>query len=251
MTSEAAPAAPYTLWASLYDAFEADDAAATWRAGVLAELLRLDLAAPRVLDIGAGTGIGGRVMADALPGATVVSLDRSSAMLDAGRVPHGQRIVADMADFAVEGALFDVVTCGFDALNCLAPDRLARCLACVARALRPGGVFVFDYSMPHLLEVLWAHLDVVTDNGGPTLHRRHRFDPAARRLRVDLELWVEGRAVWQETHFHYALDAPELIEAASRHGFAVDSVRDLAGQDGQSPTARVFVLRRPAPEGRA
>lgn len=108
------------------------------------ELALVELPAPaRVLDLGTGTGVVARAMAERYPGAEVSGFDLSPAMIDQARrglpVALRERIafeVADAASLPCADAAFDLVT-----LSNMIPffDELARVVA-------PGGWLVISYS---------------------------------------------------------------------------------------------------------
>jgi len=237
----------YLAWASVYELFEGEASRATWRDGIVAELERLGCGEARILDLGAGTGIGRKVLGEAFPGARVDSLDRSLAMLEAGGVPPEARILADMAEFRVEEGAYDFVVSGFDALNCLDRYRLGRCLACAAAALRPGGRMVFDYSSRRMLKYDWADVELEREAAGSTLRVRLRHEPVLDRTRVELALSGPGGARWTETHHHYTVDPFLMDELAREAGLSVLRVRDI-GRDAFSPSSitHVYVMERSA-----
>lgn len=226
----------YTAWAAVYEEFEGETSRATWRDGIVAELARLGCSGgARVLDLGAGTGIGRRVLGEAFPGIHVDSLDRSAEMLRAGGVPPDTAIVADMAGFAVPEGGYDYVVSGFDALNCLDRYRLGGCLACASAALRPGGRMVFDYSSRRVLKYDWADLRVERDGAAGRLRVQTRYEPVLDRTRVELSLHDHaGGERWAEAHHHYTVDPFLMEELARQAGLRVLRVRDLAG-DTYSP----------------
>jgi SAM-dependent methyltransferase len=234
----------YRGWASIYDQFELDASIDTWRRGIVPELTRLGCATHRILDLGAGTGVGRRLLLDAFPGSSVVCLDQSADMLSVGGIPAEVAIVADMTNFYIAEP-FDFVVSGFDALNYLSPSELASCFSCVARALRTGGKLVFDYSSRKLLKYDWRELDYVRHSGNLHLAGRHRYDSALDCTRVDLTLSHDGRQIWRETHHHYTVDPFVLDELAREAGLTVLYGRNIGGQT-YSPAERthVWVLAR-------
>lgn len=237
----------YGRWASVYEAFEEEASIDTWRQGIIRELVALAPKTARILDIGAGTGIGRREILRQLPDATVFCLDRSADMLEIGGAPAELRIVADMADFTLAGEDFDFVVCGFDALNYLHRYDLLRCLECVAAALRPGGRLIFDYSSRRLLREDWGFLDVARPRGRATLKSSHRYDPVLDRTTVWLSYWEDGEETWREVHRHYAIDPSDLYVLARHAGLEVLTARDI-DKDTFSPAGatHVWVLERPA-----
>lgn len=101
---------------------------------------------PRVLDIACGTG---KSFAPLLErGYDVWACDVSPAMVERARrcagVDPDRVLVADMRALPELGA-FALVTCLDDAVNyLLGADELVAAFACVARALAPDGVYLFD-----------------------------------------------------------------------------------------------------------
>jgi SAM-dependent methyltransferase len=236
----------YDRWAATYEEFEGSVASDTWDHGIVREVVALGLSAPRMLDLGAGTGVGRERLLAAIPNASVVSLDRSAEMLDAGRIPEAERVVADMADFRLEPDSFDVAVCGFDAFNYLDAAGVDACLRSLAECLGPGGYFIFDYSSRKMLKYDWGNLQSVTRAAGRVLHRDHRWDPVLNLSRTELVLKdARGRRVWREVHVQYALDPSDIYELAHRHGFEIERVRNINGET-YSPSApmHVYVLRR-------
>ena len=104
----------------------------------------------RVLDVGCGTGqLAAHFLAH---GVQVIGLDRSPHMLkyavdnNAEYVAKGQArfVEGDASAFHFEEQ-FGLVVSTFNALNHLGNwQEVERCLACVYRALAPGGYFLFD-----------------------------------------------------------------------------------------------------------
>jgi tRNA (cmo5U34)-methyltransferase len=96
----------------------------------------------RVLDLGAGTGLLSEAVLRRHPGAEVVLLDGSAAMLEkaAVRLPDSVRIVADLRDELPEGP-FDAVVSSLAIHHLEHPDQ-RDLYARIPALLRPGGVFV-------------------------------------------------------------------------------------------------------------
>jgi SAM-dependent methyltransferase len=96
-----------------------------------------------VLELAAGTGVLTRAMMASLPQARVTATDLNVAMVDVGsaQVPAATWRQADAMQLPFGDASFDLVACQFGVM--FFPDRPAA-YADVARALRPGGHFLFN-----------------------------------------------------------------------------------------------------------
>jgi SAM-dependent methyltransferase len=118
---------------------------------VLQELIRADLRAGTVVDLGCGTGIFARIVGDA--GYDVFGVDLSPAMVELARAN------APAATFAV-GSLHDTTlppavavtalgeVCNYATDARVGIDALGSLAARVRGALAPGGLFVFDVATP-------------------------------------------------------------------------------------------------------
>lgn len=120
-----------------------------------------------LLDVACGEGTFAVAMAK--QGFKVTGVDRSPQMLRHAReqaLREGVEvdfILQDMRSLAFDAA-FDVATCWYDSLNyLLAAADLEGAFAGVRRALKPGGLFVFDMNTIYGLAVLWqrypAHIN--------------------------------------------------------------------------------------------
>jgi SAM-dependent methyltransferase len=232
-----------------YDNLLGDAAEATWRSGILAELAWLR---PRrdqvIIDLGAGTGIGGTLIRDAGWGHRRIGVDRSARMLRSARRNYESLVIADMALLPVAASSADFIVCGFDTMNYLPPAQLQSCLAGAGRCLKPGGWLIFDYSSPELLRRRWRDCRYDQQLPDGTLRWRNRYDTVAGRCVSELERYdARGHMAWQETHVQYALDTYSLHEAAMAAGLRTERVRDLERPEfSPSASTHVWVLRNEA-----
>jgi SAM-dependent methyltransferase len=232
----------YTDLAGEYDALLGALAEQTWHRGILAEVNRLGWDRHGlVVDLGAGTGIGGRLLAAEAGATRLIAVDDAEPML-ARAAPYYERLLlSDIANVALPDASADLVVCGFDTLNYLNPVQLASCFESVSRLLHPAGWLVFDYSSPQLLRCHWRDLATVDQLPEGTLHWRHRFDADLGYCLTTVERRdIVDRTVWREEHIQYALDTAELQALAATAGMRVDRVRDLDRAEF-SPAAHTHV----------
>lgn len=231
----------YESWASTYESFEGRTSQDTWQLGIVAEVAARAGAEPHVLDLGAGTGVGERELLRRLPNSTVTSLERSAEMLAAGNF-IGETVKGDMTAFDL-GRTFDVIVCGFDALNYVPPLGLTSVFECARAHLEIGGWFIFDYSSPKVLREDWRHEDYVNETAVGTLTRSHRWYDSTQKSVTLLTFKVGSEVKWQETHTQYSIDTYDLWRILSRQGFSVDNVRNI-DSPGFSPacTTHVWIL---------
>lgn len=238
----AEPSAPYTSLAEEYGYLLGALAKQTWRQGILAEVGRLDLKAGTVvIDLGAGTGVGGRLLPTVLATPYRIGVDGSSSMLRQAADAYERIEVADLRRLPLDLASAGLVVSGFDTLNYLDAEALAACLAEVAQVLTGSGWLVFDYSSPQLIRGTWRDHSQVDELPDGWVRWRHRYDPRGHRCVSAVERRDRSDAVlWRETHVQYALDTYELHALAVCAGLRVDRVRDLH-RDQFSPTAHTHV----------
>jgi SAM-dependent methyltransferase len=135
----------YDAFARAYDAYTADYEYDRWLAVVLAIAGELGLRGREALDAACGTANSSLPLIQR--GFDVSACDLSPAMVAQARrkLPDPRRVgVADMRELAIEER-FDLVTCLDNGVNYLPSEADMRDgLAGLARALRPGGLLVFD-----------------------------------------------------------------------------------------------------------
>jgi SAM-dependent methyltransferase len=105
-----------------------------------------ELAASRILEIAAGTGVVTRALATRLPASTaIVATDLNPGMLEtAARIGTTRRVQwrqADAMQLPFADGEFDAVVCQFGVM--FFPDK-GKAFAETRRVLRPGGAFVFN-----------------------------------------------------------------------------------------------------------
>jgi len=199
----------------------------------------------RVLDLCCGAGHLAAALAEC--GYAVTGLDASLEMVRhaRARVPRVPFAVADARAFSLR-AVFDAVVCTFDGVNHLTGrGDLRSAFASVARALVPGGTFVFDALGEAAYEGPWRRSATVASEG--TLYAVRGGYAPARRL-----AWTEisparggGNVVRIEQRCH----EPRAVEdALTRAGLALAtaSPASAVGLTGDLAVGRtVYVATRP------
>jgi len=158
------------------------DAAAALQERVRHELIsRLDELKVRpaaILDLGAGTGHGARILKRRFPGSLVVAVDIAPGMLERARAQSRwlrrfERVGADAYALPFRDGAFDLV---FSNLMLQWCDDLDAVFAEIARVLAPGGLLLFSTFGPGTLAELraaWISSDDASN------HVNHFFDAQA------------------------------------------------------------------------
>ena len=232
---ESRDAAPYTLLAEGYDTVMEHIDYEAWADYVHALLMEHHGAVRSILELGCGTGSLALALQAYGPFA-YRGTDGSEAMVRvaqrkarAAKVP----VTFTPADFRALPSLppVDAVLLLYDGLNyVLEPFEIATLFEQVHRALKPGGVFVFDQSTP--LNSL-NHPDGFDDAGRTDAFeylRTSRYDPATHLHTTLFRLGVDGKT-FEETHVQRAYELAEieylvaqspLNRVAAYDGFSLD-----------------------------
>ncbi len=180
MTARKRP--PYAVLAGYYD-----EVYGLWRellSPARDEILRAHgVRFESVLDVGCGSGW--QSLELARRGCRVVAVDPVAAFLRplrqaarTGRLPIEVRRGAALSLPLRTGEAFDLALATFDVLNHLGShEDLAPAFAGVAKALRPGGHFLFDLNTPETIEAFPDHHRVTSLAGGGLSAERGSFDP--------------------------------------------------------------------------
>lgn len=249
----------YAVLASRYD-----EAYAEWRAYLSVardEILRADGAPPgslaSVLDVGCASGW--QSVELARRGARVVAVDPVARFLPPIRRlarREGLALDARRGD-ALHLSLrprerFDLALATFDVLNHLERRASLRpAFRSIARALAPGGRFLFDLNTPETLESFEDHHRVTRLPDGSLSAETGRWDARRRVGTVERDWFLPGpRAAYRRLRERYdeiAWERPEVEEALREAGLAVVLFADAAGWMSFSPAgARWIVLARRA-----
>jgi SAM-dependent methyltransferase len=199
----------------------------------------------RILDVCCGSGDLSRVLV--AHGFAVTGIDGSAEMLAHAReqAPEAEFRLEDARDFSCE-PVFAAALSTFDSLNhVLALDQLESVFENVARALVPGGLFVFDLNMQEAFETMWrGSFSTIEDEAvgitGGSYDPEGKIGSAQVTLfrRAEGGLWRRSDVTVQEKCY-----TPEEIEAAlERAGFEAVEAREAweLGMRGDIALGRTF-----------
>jgi ubiquinone/menaquinone biosynthesis C-methylase UbiE len=184
----------------------------------------------KLLDVACGEGSFALSMAKS--GWQVTGIDQSEEMLRLAKHRSQQAktvinfVQQDMRflDFTDE---FDLATCWFDSLNyMLTTNDLQSTFNNVARALKPGGWFVFDMNTTYGLAVQWQKDKCYVQQETPDLLELHRtsYDFENHKACVKITWFVREGEIWQkfeEKHIERAFSIHEIEDCLNYAGLKV------------------------------
>ena len=199
-----------------------------------------EFGARRVLDIGCGSGaLLGKLQAI---GCEAKGIDLSAEMVRRAQ-KAGQN--AECIDLCDQGEIYDLATAVFDVVNYLSDAALARFFECAAKALRPGGHFLFDVNTLYGFEEV-AQGALVLEEQGVHATVESVFDSG--KLTSDFRLFEADEngcyrrlAGTIEQFFHPNRQLEKQLKAA---GFKVLGKFDLYLYDARKPDKQLFAAQR-------
>lgn len=232
---------PYTALAAIYDVVMEYVEYDFWAEYMLDLLAEHHPEAASILELGCGTGTFAlelvrrypcRYLAtDAMPG--MIRVAEAKAALEQASV---QFSVADFTNFRLDSPV-DVVLLLYDGLNYLLDPASVRALfRCVHRALKPGGLFIFDQSTPANSLNNEAYFEDQGRGEDFSYVRHSTYDRTARIHTTTFDITVEG-TTFHETHRQRAYtlaeirafrDAAAFEEVAAFDGFSHDPATEAS-----------------------
>lgn len=207
----------------------------------------------KLLDIACGEGSFALSMAK--QGWQVTGIDQSEEMLRLANHLAQQSsinvnfIKQDMRFFDSTDE-YDLATCWFDSLNyMLTTDDLQSTFNNVARALKPGGWFLFDMNTTYGLAVKWQRPNCYVHQETPDLLELHRtsYDFEHQKACLKITWFVKDGDNWQkfeEKHTERAFSVHEIERCLNYSGLRVwdkfGSLQNLSPL--QSDSGRVWFI---------
>jgi SAM-dependent methyltransferase len=245
---------PYAVFAAFYDQLVAVHRPMFEKARrrILARLFgRVRLAC----DLCAGTGTTALELARG-GSMRVYAVDASPQMCGVARAKARraklpvQVIEADMRSFRLPEPV-DLVTCEFDAINHVPRKQdLERVARAVARALRPGGHFLFDANTRRSFREVWP-MNWVTEGRGFFLANRGGYDARRDKGWTVCEWFFPAGKSWRrltERYEEVAWSKSEIRRVLGKAGLRLvrswDQTQFARGRPWLKPGCRIFWLAR-------
>jgi SAM-dependent methyltransferase len=187
---------PYVRFAQIYDQVMADVPYRLWMEYIASVWAAFSFSPTSVLDLACGTGSMSLLLARS--GFLVTGVDFSPTMLEVAKRKlaaanlYARFVEGDMRDFTLDEPV-DAAICMFDSVNyLLEPDQVKSAFRAIERALRPGGLFVFDANTPHRLAMIKKEVHLF-EGSDHYLIWSDFWDPSRKWWRVRLTGFVKPR----------------------------------------------------------
>ncbi len=224
----------YDEWKMTYSESREELARNTWENGIIRELSESGVSSGMVLDAGAGTGVGARLIKE-LGEIYVISVDQSETMLNDAKLYSDEIHVGDIANLEeVEGISSDIdyIVSGFDTLNYLNRYELGKFFLWASSHLVKKGEILFDYSSPLLLKGYWRKRKYEQELDSGRLFWSHRYIEALKVSETTITYVGQGNnELWSEQHIQYSFSPSDIQKIARYCGLRVKKIRDLGSSN--------------------
>ncbi|MDP3447661.1 MAG: class I SAM-dependent methyltransferase [Eubacteriales bacterium] len=245
----------YGDFAAFYDRLMADVDYTAW-ADYLTRLLQAGGVAPgeSILDCACGTGEitlrlhkAGYRMTGADCSERMLEIAQQKARKAGARIAFVQQ---QMQNLSVHKPV-SAITCVCDGVNyLLSSEDVCAFFTCANRALKTGGLLLFDASSAYKLEHILGGRTFGEDETDCTYLWQNCFDPKTRLLEMRLVFFTpDERGMYKrfdERHVQRAHTHAELTDLLERAGFAAEGVFDAFTKDTPKPESEriQFVARK-------
>lgn len=246
---------PYVSFAEVYDQVMADVPYGLWMDYIANVWSNFSFSPTSVLDLACGTGNMSLLLAQR--GLQVTGVDGSPTMLAIARKKladeglYADFVEADMRSFSLERTV-DAAICVFDSLNyLLEPEDVRAAFRSVHRALKPGGMFVFDVNTPQRLAMIKKEVHLF-EGSDHFLIWADSYDPSRKIWRVKLTGFLktpgkgeDGWTRFDEVHRERAFPIDEVKVWLQEEGFEVPAVYDSCSfRPANKSTSRAYFVAK-------
>jgi SAM-dependent methyltransferase len=201
------------------------------------------------LDVGCGGGWFTRAFAR--QGYQMTGLDVSAEMLNFAQAAalkegtRGEYLLGDISAFT-SPKKFDFVTAINDCVNYLPKTKLKKAFLNVKKALKKGGIFLFDISSVRKFQQKIANTVSVDEREDVTYISFNKAEEDGVTMEVTLFTKRADGAFdrKEETHRQYAYSETEILSALSECGFTVLQVEGYLGEDKDESDRISFLAQK-------
>lgn len=253
----------YSDFAYVYDTFMDETPYEEWCEYIVETLTGYGIEDGLVLDLGCGTGVLTRLLADR--GYDMIGVDNSYEMLDVARekeyelldneddLPDEERILyllQDMREFELYGTVRAIVSV-CDSINyLLEEDDIIDCFKLVNNYLDPGGIFLFDFNTSYKYETVIGDTTIAENRDGCSFIWENYYDKATGINEYDLTLFIsedEGDLYRKtvETHLQRGYTVSQMkgfIEAAGLE--FVKAIDASSHKEVTKESERVYIIAK-------
>lgn len=233
----------YDDWKNTYEESVEELSIETWQKGIIKELSQIGANTGVVLDAGAGTGIGARLIRK-LGEFRIISVDRCEAMLIESEQYSDETYVRNLSDIGDIAHRIDYIVSGFDTINYLSRYELGEFFLWASNHLNESGKIIFDYSSPKLLRDDWNNLKYDQEISSGKLYWSHQYIDALEISQTIIkQVDNKNKEMWSENHIQYAFDPFGIQRIANHCGLKVEKVRNLNNDDfSPAENTHVYVI---------
>lgn len=242
----------YEALAASYDGLTYDVAYEKILAFYARVFRRYRVAPQSIVDLACGTGSMSVLLAQ--KGYRVLGVDASEQMLM--QASRKAQTLSENAPYFICQKMqslrlpypVDAVVCCLDGINYLTkPADCQKTFSRVYRALKPGGVFIFDINTPYKLKSLDGQV-FLDENEDTYCVWRAAFNEKKNVLQYGMDLFQRNGGVWlrsAEEHDEYAYEPEELVRMLREAGFGgVELFSDRKFTKPDEKELRIYVTAR-------
>ena len=213
----------YTAFARVYDSFMDDIPYEKWADNITGYLKKRNLLNCTVLELGCGTGSFTSLMAR--EGYKMHGIDLSAAMIKMAK-KKGCKAKFEVGDMRMLGISdrFMVAVSVCDTMNYLLDElELQEALMSVYRALKPGGIFIFDLKTERFFENLGEEIYTDEKPVGEYVWENY-YDKETRDNDYYISFYIKSGRKYRkyvEEHTQHAFRPEEVRKAAKECGFKI------------------------------
>lgn len=202
-----------------------------------------------ILDLACGTGIPATLLAQ--KGYQIIAVDNSLPMLailenKVREKGYDIKIInSDMRNFVVPQEV-DAAISLYDSINYLLTESdLQSCFCCVATALKPDGLFVFDVNTIFCLRDFWDNTETIRQVNNIHSVWQSSFDPIQKISTLHLKVAIDKKISFEEIHQEKGYTTFEIERNLKSAGFRdITFYEHLTFLPPTETTLRIMVVAR-------